>query len=53
MEHVLDLTGLKGKKGFSLSGRFYGKDDVRGRELSFINFCMQMNGKPFWGISGE
>lgn len=53
MEYVLDLTGLKGKKRFSLSGRFYGKDNVRGRELSFTNFCMQMNGKPFLGISGE
>ena len=53
MEHIIDLTGLKERRRFSLSGKFYGKDDVGGRELSFTNCYMQMNGKPFLGISGE
>ena len=53
MEHVLDLTRVKGEKRFPLSGKFYGKDVIRGRELSFTNYYMRMNGKPFLGISGE
>ena len=53
MEHILDLTGLREKRQHPLSGRFYGKDETGGRELSFTNYYMQMNGKPFLGISGE
>ena len=53
MEHVLDLTGMKRKERFPLSERFAGQDEAGGRELSFTNGCMLMNGAPFLGISGE
>lgn len=48
----LDLTDHKEKKIFPLSEKFRGKDP-NGNEISFTNYYMQYNGRPFFGISGE
>lgn len=52
MEHQLNLRNFKKKEIHRLSDRFYGKSED-GKELSFNNYYMEMNGKPFFGISGE
>lgn len=53
MEHYMDLRKVEEKRIVPLSEKFYGKDRVSGRELSFTNYYMQIDGKPFMGISGE
>ena len=52
MEHQLNLRNFKKKEIHRLSDRFYGKSED-GKELSFNNYYMEMNGNPFFGISGE
>ncbi len=53
MEHILDLSTVTEKNIYPLSDKYYGKDVINGRELSFTNYYMQMNGKPFMAVSGE
>ncbi len=53
MIHHMDLTKTKKLKLTSLSDKFRGKDEVHGKELSFTNYYMQIDGKPFLGVSGE
>lgn len=53
MEYCLNLKNVNEKRIYPLSHKFYGKDDVNHREISFTNYYMQINKKPFMGISGE
>lgn len=53
MNYYIDLKSVKKKQITRLSDQFYGEDMINGRELSFTNYYMQMDGKPFMGISGE
>ncbi len=53
MQYCLELKGIRKKTIMPLSQNFYGKDDITKRELSFTNYYMQINGKPFLGVSGE
>ena len=52
MEYCLDLKKPKQKSLERLSDKFYGKDPA-GNEISFTNYYMELNGSPFFGISGE
>lgn len=52
MEYCLDLEKPKQKSLERLSDKFYGKDPA-GNEISFTNYYMELNGRPFFGISGE
>lgn len=50
--HSIDLTGSHSRAVHPLSDRFRGTDP-EGNEISFTNYYMVLNGKPFFGISGE
>lgn len=52
MKYNLDLRRPVKKKIEQLSDKFYGKDPS-GNEIAFTNYYMEVNGKPFLGISGE
>ena len=52
MEYGLDLRKVRKQTIKRLSDHFYGKDPT-GKELIFNNYYMELNGKPFMGISGE
>ena len=52
MSSVLSLKNLKEKNICELDQNFRGKNPA-GDEISFTNYYMQKNGKPFFGISGE
>lgn len=52
MNYYLNIKDCAPKRIVPLSDKFYGKDP-NGNELSFTNYYMEMNGKPFFGISGE
>ena len=52
MAHYLDITNYKEKKIISLPENFRGKEPG-GDEISFTNYYMEINGEPFFGISGE
>lgn len=52
MGYRLSLKGLAPKKIYSLRDDFRGRSD-NGEELSFTNYYMMKNEKPFFGISGE
>lgn len=52
MNYELDLKYLKEKKIYSLGEDFRGINR-NGEELSFTNYYMQKNGKPFFCVSGE
>lgn len=52
MENRLSLKGLPEKKIFDLGDGFRGENG-RGDEISFTNFYMMKNHKPFFGVSGE
>ncbi|WP_310602165.1 beta-galactosidase [Anaerosporobacter sp.] len=52
MENKINLTSYRKRERTKLSDKFYGKDPS-GKELSFTNYYMEMNGKPFFGITGE
>ncbi len=53
MEHYMDLRNAEKKHIVPISDKFGGKDSVHNKELSFTNYYMEINGKPFMGISGE
>lgn len=48
----LELKNIKEKNIYLLGEKFAGANPS-GKEISFTNYYMQMNGKPFFGISGE
>ncbi len=50
--YELDIRNVKEKRIYSLGEDFRGKSK-KGEELSFTNYYMMKNGKPFFGISGE
>ena len=52
MRYALDLTQVAPKRVFPLGERFTGVDP-RGRTLSFTNDFMTLDGRPFFGVSGE
>ena len=50
--YQLNLTGVPEKKIFPLGEKFTGRSP-EGNELSFTNYYMTLDGKPFFGVSGE
>lgn len=52
MSYELDIRNLKEKKIYPLGEDFRGVSKS-GEEISFTNYYMQKNGKPFFGVSGE
>lgn len=52
MEHKLDFTRARQQEIHSLSEKFFGVNPA-GKELGFTNYYMTIDGKPFFGISGE
>lgn len=50
--YTLDLRHVAPKEIFPLGQKFTGKDPD-GHEISFTNYYMQVDGKPFYGVSGE
>lgn len=53
MEYSMDLRKVEKKRIVPISRKFCGKDFVHNKELSFTNYYMEIDGKPFLGISGE
>lgn len=47
-----DLTNIPEKTIYPLGEKFSGRDPSR-REIGFTNYYMTVNGKPFFGVSGE
>lgn len=52
MGYELDIRNLKEKVIYPLGEDFRGISK-NGEEISFTNYYMQKNGKPFFGVSGE
>ena len=52
MEYRLNAANLTAKKIYDIGKNFKGRSKA-GDEISFTNYYMQKNGKPFFGISGE
>lgn len=52
MGYELDIRNLKEKVIYPLGENFRGISK-NGEEISFTNYYMQKNGKPFFGVSGE
>lgn len=52
MTYTLDARDFKEKNIWDLGQEFSGKTPL-GEEISFTNYYMQRNKKPFFGISGE
>jgi len=50
--YKLDLRHIVPKEIYPLGGKFSGTSPD-GHEISFTNYAMLMDGKPFFGISGE
>ena len=50
--YTLDLSRVPEKRIFSLGEKFSGCAPD-GRRIGFTNYYMTLNGKPFFGISGE
>lgn len=50
--YQLDLTSVESKRVYDLGEKFRGSDP-EGREIGFTNAYMTVNGRPFFGISGE
>ena len=48
----LDVSKTAEKTIFPLSDQFSGRDPA-GREIGFTNYYITVDGKPFFGISGE
>lgn len=48
----LDLTRIAPKTIYPLGEKFSGRNPA-GREIGFTNYYMTVDGKPFYGISGE
>lgn len=52
MEYKVSLEKFKKKKLYSLGDNFTG-ENPSGEKLSFTNYFMEIDNKPFFGISGE
>ena len=52
MQYELDLTGVAPKRIYPLGEKFTGHDSPN-HELSFTNYYMAVDGKPFFGVCGE
>lgn len=52
MEYSMSLQNFTAKNVYPLGENFRGKSKD-GTELSFTNYYMERNGKPFFGVSGE
>ena len=52
MNYSLDLRAFEPQPLYDLGEDFRG-DDGRGRKISFNNYFMEMNGRPFFAVSGE
>ena len=50
--YTLDLRHITPKEIYPLSDKFRGTSPD-GREISFTNYAMMMDGQPFFGVSGE
>lgn len=50
--NTLDLRHVAPKEIYPLGPKFSGKSPD-GQEISFTNYYMQVDGKPFFGVSGE
>ena len=50
--YQLNLTGVPEKTVYPLGEKFTGRSPA-GRELSFTNYYMTLDGRPFFGVSGE
>lgn len=51
MAYIVNLKNIQEKKLYSLGDNFAGRNNAE--EISFNNYYMEKNGKPFFGISGE
>lgn len=51
MAYIMNLKNIQEKNFCSLGSNFAGRNDEE--EISFNNYYMEKNGKPFFGISGE
>ena len=51
MAYIMNLRNVKEKKIYPLGENFSGQNETE--EISFNNYYMEKNGKPFFGISGE
>ncbi len=52
MNYHVSAKDFKQKEIYDLGEKFRGTDP-RGEEIGFTNYYMTLNGKPFFGISGE
>ena len=52
MNNELCLKNVKAKEVYALGDDFRG-ESKQGETISFTNYYMQKNGKPFFGVSGE
>ena len=52
MHYRMDLTGFKARKRFDIGADFAG-ESPSGERLSFNNYYMEKDGKPFFPVSGE
>ncbi len=52
MDHRLSLLGTEAQKAYPLGEAFHGRSKD-GTELSVSSCCMERDGKPFFGVSGE
>ncbi len=50
--YQLDLCNVKPKNIYDIGEKFHGTSPV-GDMISFTNYYMQKNGRPFFGVSGE
>ncbi len=50
--YTLDLRHIAPKEIYPLGPKFSGRNPS-GQEISFTNYYMQVNSKPFFGVSGE
>jgi len=52
MKYNINLKNIETKKIYNLSEKFSGKNP-EGEEITFTNYFMKVNDKPFYGVSGE
>ena len=52
MAYRLNLRSLPEKNIYPLGEKFTGTNPA-GDEISFTNYYMTLNGRPFFGVSGE
>lgn len=52
MRYTLDLRNVTSKVIYPLGEKFLGRR-AEGEEIAFTNYYMTVNGKPFFGVTGE